>query len=242
MTSFRLESLIRRAANRFGLDIHRHHPWKTLGHLPAMLAYHRIDLVFDVGANTGQFATALRGAGYNGRIVSFEPLASAHSKLLTSSAQDPAWEIANRQAIGGIEGKAELHIAGNSVSSSMLVMLSSHSDAAPDSTYVGTEIVELTTLDRAAPLYTHGASRPFLKVDTQGTEDKVLDGAAQQLLRMQGVQLELSLLPLYEGQQLFDQLDARLYELGFRRWAIEPVFSDARTGRMLQVDGTYFRD
>jgi FkbM family methyltransferase len=207
-----------------------------------MLAYHRIDLVMDVGANTGQFAMALRGAGYRGRIVSFEPLASAHRELLVSSRHDPGWEIATRQAIGSEEGKVELHIAGNSVSSSMLSMLPSHSDAAPDSTYVGTEVVELTTLDRVAPLHIGTALRPFLKIDTQGTEDRVLDGAVQQLLRTQGVQLELSLLPLYEGQQLFDQLDARLQALGFRRWAIEPVFSDDHTGRMLQVDGTYFRD
>jgi FkbM family methyltransferase len=207
-----------------------------------MLLHHRIDLVFDVGANVGQFATALRGAGYRGRIVSFEPLASAHRDLLTSSRGDPDWEIAPRQAIGSDTGKVELHIAGNSVSSSMLGMLSSHSDAAPGSAYVGTEVVELTTLDQVAPLYIGTAARSFLKIDTQGTEDRVLDGAVKQLQRTHGVQLELSLLPLYEGQNLFDELDARLRALGFHRWAIEPVFSDGHTGRMLQVDGTYFRN
>lgn len=242
MTAPYLECLIRSAANRFGIDIKRYRPGQHLGQLPAMLAHHRIDLVFDIGANTGQFAQSLRSAGYGGRIVSFEPLAAAHRALIEASRHDPLWDIAERKAIGGREGTVELHIAGNSVSSSVLKMLPSHANAAPDSAYVGTEIVGLTTLDAIAARHVEASMRPFLKIDTQGTEDQVLDGATELLRRAKGLQLELSLVALYEGQQLFDSLDTRLRSLGFNLWAIEPVFSDPRTGRMLQVDATYFRD
>lgn len=206
-----------------------------------MLHHHNVDLIFDVGANVGQFAMALRGAGYRGRIVSFEPLASAYHELLVRSRRDVTWHIADRQAIGGTEGSVEIHVAGNSVSSSTLAMLPAHSAAALDSGYVGMETVALATLDQAALPYAVNESRLFLKIDTQGTEDQVLDGAPHVLQHSLGVQLELSLLPLYEGQQLFDQLDARLLALGFHRWAITPVFSDGQSGRMLQVDGIYFR-
>ena len=242
MTAPYLERLIRRAANGFGIDIKRHRPWQHLGQLPAMLTHHHIDLVFDIGANAGQFAKALRNAGYQGRIVSFEPLAAAHRELIHASRHDPSWDIAERKAIGDHEGTINLHIAGNSVSSSVLEMLSSHADAAPDSAYVGTEAVGLTTLDTIASRHIGTSMNTFLKIDTQGTEDQVLDGASQLLPRVKGLQLELSLVPLYEGQQLYGALDSRLRSMGFNAWAIEPVFSDPRTGRMLQVDATYFRD
>jgi hypothetical protein len=58
----------------------------------------KIDLVLDVGANMGQFASEIRHCGYAGRIVSFEPLSQAHGQLLQSSAGDSLWEAYPRCA------------------------------------------------------------------------------------------------------------------------------------------------
>ena len=80
-----LTGLIRRTANRIGIDMHRHRPQETeTGRLSAMLENHSVDLVLDVGANIGQFALALREAGYKGRLLSFEPLSAEHTQLLLS--------------------------------------------------------------------------------------------------------------------------------------------------------------
>lgn len=243
MSSKSLESLIRQTANRFGIDIHRHHPEASdMGRLALMLAYREIDLVLDVGANTGQFAKSLREAGYTRRLVSFEPLSSAYAQLLHASRNDAQWEIAPRTAIGDHEGGIVMHIAGNSVSSSILRMLDSHTSAAPDSAYTGTEHAPLSRLDTAAKNYIKSGMAPFLKIDTQGYEDRVLDGASELLNRARGLQLELSFVSLYEGQKLFDELVERLRKLGFTIWAIRPGISDPLTGRMLQVDVTFFRD
>jgi len=237
-----LEQVVGRSARRVGLQIKRAKPGEIpLGSLPAMLGSNGIELLLDVGANTGQFARTIRALGYRGRIVSFEPLLSAHELLSRSSAADPQWTVAPRCAVGDREGEIELHVAGNSVSSSVLGMLRSHADAAPESQYVGSERVRLATLDQLAASYMAPGTPTFLKIDTQGYEDKVLDGASAVLATARGLQLELSLLPLYEGQQLFDALLARLRSLGFELWAISPGFSDARSGRMLQVDATLFR-
>lgn len=237
------ESLIRRTANRLGIDIHRHRPEASEhGRLSAMLARHGINLVLDVGANTGQFAQSIREAGYRGRLVSFEPLTAAHVQLLRNSRGDSRWEIAPRVAIGDHEGEIEMHIAANSVSSSALAMLQSHVKAAPGSACVSTERVRLSRLDIMVCSYLQHGTVPFLKIDAQGYEDRVLDGATDLLETVSGLQLELSFVPLYEGQQLFDALVERLRALGFSIWAIWPGFHDPHNGRMLQVDATLFRD
>lgn len=237
------ESLIRQTANRLGIDIRRHRPETSdMGRLSLMLADQKIDLVFDVGANTGQFAKSLRKAGYTQQMVSFEPLSIAHVQLLNASRNDSKWDIAPRAAIGDRDGEIEIHIAGNSVSSSALQMLDSHTVAAPGSAYIGSESVPLSQLDTVACDYLKSGTRPFVKIDTQGYEDRVLDGATELLQKARGLQLELSFVPLYEGQKLFDDLVERLRTLGFSIWAIWPGFCDPHTGRMLQVDATFFRD
>lgn len=243
MNTRAFERLIRQTANRFGIDIQRLHPGRSdIERLSLMLSNQKIDLVLDVGANTGQFAKSLRKAGYVQRLVSFEPLSSAHGQLVQASTSDANWVIAPQAAVGDQDGEVEMHIAENSVSSSALDMLDSHVTAAPKSAYVGTERVRLIRLDSVAHDYLRPGSVPFLKIDTQGYEDRVLDGAGELLLKTKGVHLEVSFVPLYEGQKLFDELVARLQGLGFSIWAIWPGFCDPQSGRMLQVDATFFRD
>ena len=110
---------------------------KALMELVSSLRKFEIDLVLDVGANKGQFASEIRHCGYAGRIVSFEPLSQAHGELLQSSAGDPMWDTYPRCALGDHDGEAEINIAGNSHSSSIMPMLESHLNAAPESAYEG---------------------------------------------------------------------------------------------------------
>lgn len=242
MTSGGFEAAIRRAANRLGLDVHRHRPETTTSwQLARMLAAHRVDTVVDVGANVGQFALALRDAGFRGHIISFEPLPSAHDRLREASRHDPFWNVAPAMALGEQDGEVDLNVAGNSVSSSVLEMLDAHALAAPESRYASTVRVPLRRLDDAAGDYLRPDATIFLKVDTQGYEDQVLSGAPRLLGRAVGVQLELSLVPLYAGQRLYDEMLARMSERGLNLWSVASGFVDPRSGRMLQVDATFFR-
>lgn len=243
MSNESFEKFVRSSANKLGLDITRYRPATTdVGRLAAMLAHHDIDCVLDIGANTGQFASALRKAGYNRRIVSFEPLSSAHVELSEAARRDDLWTVAARVAVGDRAEEIEIHIARNSVSSSVLDMLDSHLSAAPASGYVGSERVEMNTLDALLLEYGQTAARAFMKIDTQGFEWQVLDGAAATLRKAIGVQLEVSLVPLYEQQDLFDVLAERMRSLGFTLWAIWPALFDPQSGRMIQADATFFRD
>jgi FkbM family methyltransferase len=238
-----LKSIVKRMIRQAGFDLKRFDPSRSEdATLMAVLGAHNVNLVFDVGASSGIFGRVLREAGYRGRIVSFEPLSSVREQLLENSRKDSLWEVAPRAAIGSEDGEIEIHIAGNSHSSSVLEMLESHSDAAPESAYVGSEKTPLRRLDSMAPDYLREDSRLFIKVDTQGYEDQVLKGAEHLLPKAVGLQLELSLVPLYKGQCLFAEMVARCKALGFNLWTMSPVFSDSRTGRLLQVDAIFFRD
>ena len=235
-------SVVKSTAERLGFVMRRVSAQTSPGaRLQAILRHLEVDLVFDVGANTGQFATMLRKFGYSGPIVSFEPLARAHAELLAGKSKDGSWFVHDRCALGNSNGSTTIHVAANSASSSLLPMMDLHVAAAPNTGYVGQETVPITTLDTVYPRYRSLGRRPFLKIDTQGFERQVLEGAEAVLRDLVGLELELSLAPLYEGQELWGYFLRYLDERGFRVWALDPGFVDLRTGQTLQMDATFVR-
>lgn len=111
-----------------------------------------------------------------------------------------------------------------------------HVSAAPQSRYVGTEKVPLTRLDQIAHPFIEQSNKLLLKIDTQGYEMPVLEGAQNLLPRVHAIQLELSLVPLYEGQTLYKEMIDWLAGKGFDLWNVIPGFVDQISGRMLQRD------
>jgi FkbM family methyltransferase len=239
--------MIKKTAKKFvrslGWDIHRFSPSANHGaQLLAALNYVGANLVFDIGANVGQFAQDLRSAGFAGNIVSFEPLSIAHEKLTKAARRDISWHVHPRAALGNVDSQTMINIAGNSVSSSVLPMLDSHSSAATESAYIAAEATPLLRLDSVSPQYLNNKTRSFIKIDTQGFEWQVLDGAVDTLSNAQGIMLEASLVPLYEGQRLWRDLIHRMETEGFTLWAIHNGFVDHCTGRSLQVDVIFIRN
>lgn len=240
MRDFKL--FVKAALRKTGFELRRYTIQTSAdAQLMRTLSHFDVDLVLDIGANAGQYGSALREHGYRNRIVSFEPSSTAHAELVRHASGDPNWTVAPRMALGASSGTAVLNLAGNSVSNSLRGMLPSHEAAAPDSAYFGTEEVAIQTLDSLVPEYLKGARRILLKIDTQGFEDAVLAGAEACLHLTLAVQIELSMIPLYKDQMLFDETRARLDALGFELYALYPVYSDERTGRTLQMDGLFVR-
>lgn len=205
-----------------------------------LLNHFNIKTILDVGANTGQFAYYTRKFGYRNTIISFEPLSSAFAILKQFSENDSKWEVVN-SAIGDIDGEIEINISENSQSSSILDMMPGHVKSAPDSAYTGKEKVKIQKIDTVISNYSDNLEDTFLKIDTQGFEKKVLDGAEKSLKKLKGLQLELSMVELYKGETLITEMLNLIEEKGFIIYSLEPGFYDKKSGQLLQVDGIFFR-
>ena len=234
---------LRRAIQGAGLDVTRFPIGEPVHYLVKQLHSHQVTCVLDVGANAGHYAGELRRFGYRGRIVSFEPLAEAFRRAEQASRHDPHWRVLP-YALGPETGLRMMNVAGNSGhSSSFLAMLDAHRKVAPEAAYVASEQVAERTLDAVWDDVATAEDVVFLKLDVQGYERYVLDGARMALERegITGIQLELSLVPLYEGAWLYDDAIAWAHGEGFRLFGVYPGFTDRNGGQMLQADALFFR-
>ena len=231
---------IRRMAAKLGIDVERlsnsnsHH-----GQALRLYDCSRSTRIFDVGANCGQYAAELLSIRPNLSVVSFEPLKDAHRALSTSARRN--WRVAERMALGARSEEMDINVAGNSVSSSLLVMGEKHVLASPTSQNVGIERVKVHRLDEIIDSYADANDAIYLKVDTQGYEAQVLDGAKGCLGRIVALQLEMSLRPLYDGQILLTGLMERAADAGFVPFGFCNGFRDPASGELLQVDGYFMR-
>lgn len=225
---------------KVGYDISKFRPTShPIAMRRQIISSYKIDTIIDIGANTGQFARRMRSdINFSGRILSFEPLSSAFHTLQENAKNDPDWEVFNF-AIGDTEEKQEINIAGNSYSSSLLNMLPSHLKSAPESKYIGKETICIKTLDSIFGNLCTTSKNIYLKIDTQGFENKVLKGAENSLKHIDTVQMEMSLVPLYDGEMLLNEMCGIMSKKGYALISIEPAFSDPASGQLLQVDGIF---
>lgn len=229
------EGMLKRA----GLSISRYRD-STEARRKILLNRHAIDLVLDVGANKGQYAKKILDVGYRGDVISFEPLPSAFAELEIAAERNPQWTCVNL-AVGETNAEVFLNESANSQSSSILSMLPSHVAAAPESRYVAGQLVRMTRLDSYLRDRVHESSRVWLKLDVQGYERRVLEGATDTIPLVQVIETELSLIPLYASQQLMCDDIGYLADLGFRLVWIQRGYRDVRSGDVLQVNGIFVR-
>jgi FkbM family methyltransferase len=232
----------RKLARSMGFDIARfpgaaaHWP-----RLAEMLGRHRVTVVFDIGANIGQYASSLRNNGYRGRIVSFEPLSAAHAELSANADLDPGWQVAPRSAVGAAVGKATLNISPESDMSSLLPLTDDAAEKFASVRPTASETAPLTTLAAELPRYAAADDVIFVKSDTQGYEMEVLDGLADTADRIVGLQLELSLVPIYQGQPDYLTVLERVRELDFTPHLVVPGYFSRHHGQMIEFDVVCFR-
>jgi FkbM family methyltransferase len=223
---------LRSALHKRNLDLVRH-PYPV--RVATAMSWLGIGTLFDIGANIGQYGAAVRSSGFEGRIISCEPLPDAYPHLARRAAGDPNW-TALQTAVGDHVGTIEINVSANSFSSSVLPMTDAHLESAPGSHRIAVEKVPLTTVEELLSAYEVDPAHTMLKIDTQGYESFVLDGAGPVLTDFAAVQLEMSFVALYAGQALYDSLMTRLTGQGFEIYGMDAGFADPKTGRMMQCD------
>ena len=231
-----------KVAHGCGVDYYRY----TAANVPGLRRARIIDAlgittVLDVGAHDGGYGCELRGYGYRGRILSFEPLREPFHKLCRRARVDPWNWTAQQIGLGDRHETMTIHVSGHPSSSSLLNMTSVHINACPKSAYIDEEQIRVQRLD--ATVSTTEIKGPiFLKIDVQGYEDAVLRGAGQVLKQVDFLEIEVSYRPLYSGQVLFDGIHQLLAQAGFRFAGNLDSMLSPLDGSILQSDALFIRN
>ena len=165
-------------------------------------------LGFDVGANEGQTASELRLLFPEAKIYCFEPYETAFGALQKKLSADPKFSL-QRIALGDRKGEATLYQNAQSVTNSLLPNAPEAHTSQPASyaTPTGQSTVTVTTLDdfcRERTIF----HLDFLKIDSQGYDLRILQGATNQLAehRIAFIVVEMLFVPLYRGQGYFHEI------------------------------------
>lgn len=205
-------------------------------HIQALIKHHDINLVLDVGANMGQFATDLRKFGYDGKIISFEPIKECYEHLISIADND--WLIQN-YALGDIESTQIINISKKSVFSSLLK--TNDFGKVKFSGSIGTvdkQEISIKKLEEILPEIVRNIEnkRIFLKLDTQGYDTKVIDGSTNILNIIYALQTEISCKAIYEDTPAHHEVLKKLSEKGFNITGIFPLSHDDATMELLEFD------
>jgi FkbM family methyltransferase len=222
------------ALRRFGYDIVQSEP-----RLIDFLRSRNVDLMLDVGANTGQFGLSLRAAGFQGEILSFEPVNSVFSRLENTAHGDERWRV-HKLALGAASGRATINVSENTVFSSILPQTAAAQEHHSAAMVQRREEIDVATLDEIFEPFRH--RRAFLKIDTQGFERHVLDGGTESLRLIQGVQLELPIVHLYESTWSLAEAVEYMRERNFVVSQIRPTgFPTVDPVSLVEVDCVFRR-
>lgn len=198
--------------------------WEA-SHLERLLPALGVDCVFDVGANDGQYARMLRRqAGYRGLIVSFEPIPEAAERVRRLARAALPWQV-EELALSAVDGQAELNVMASPQFSSLSQPRHDDTDL-----FVNMNALARTVSVRTETLATayrrlharHGFRSPFLKLDTQGFDVKIVNGGAEVIQHFVGLQSELAIRLLYADSVDFRQALSIYEGHGFRLSAIVP--------------------
>lgn len=207
------------------MDTTQLYRYPEINHLRRFFASYKVDCVFDVGANRGQYATMLRRqVGYRGRIISFEPDPTTSGILREKARGDAGWEV-REVALADREGVQQFHIMRDSQFNSLSSPRHDETQMFAESNFV-VATVDVPTETLATALHKATAKGPFanpyLKMDTQGYDLAIVAHCPEVLRNFVGIQTEMAIKKLYRDSAEFTELMEWYLAHGFDVSAIVP--------------------
>lgn len=237
----RLRGLLKNGMRSWGYDIVRFHPQRPPPMLgdPLRRAWaerlggaHTVRTVFDVGANRGQSIPWMRRVFPQALIHSFEPCATPFQVLAERWRHD-ANVCPVQLALAERAGEAELFENSDDTCNSLLPnspLIETHAPMHMVQAR-GSTRVRLERLDAYCQQAGIGCV-DVLKIDAQGYERHILNGAGEMLRpeRIRSLVLELLFVEYYRGQVWGDELLSLLRQRGYRLFGASLVDFDAQRG------------
>lgn len=177
----------------------------------------RIAVVYDVGAFIGTWSLLARARLPRAEIHAFEPLPEHGRRFRQLTAHCPGVTL-HEVAMGAHPGRADMHVAERSDSSSLLPLTSLMLQEF-DIREREERSVSVVRLDDY--ISSEGLPAPdLIKLDVQGGELDVLRGGVQCLSRARWILSEVSFKRFYAGQPLFGDVVGFLLDYGFEVCAL----------------------
>lgn len=192
--------------------------------------------VFDVGASRGQFALFALHRFPSAHVTCFEPLPDATQVLERVLPQERV--SIHPVALGAERSERDLHVSALDDSSSLLPIGSRQLLAFPGTEETRTQRVAVGLLRDYLNPEMSGST--LIKIDVQGFELAVLEGAGDALAQVDEIYVECSFVELYTGQPLIGEVVSRLREAAFELAGVYGVVR-ARNGTCLQADCLFRR-
>ncbi|ACA99141.1 MULTISPECIES: FkbM family methyltransferase [Cyanophyceae] len=206
--------------------------------LRTILKEYEVNLILDVGANEGQFASVLRDIGYVGTIISFEPLSKEYRLLSQAASKDSNWYTYNL-ALGKQNKEQILHVSDKSTFSSFLLSNSlCEQRFGKESIGDKNEVVSVRRLDNflVEVVKNIDKMRIYLKMDTQGYDLEVFSGAGTLLKNIVALQSEVSVVPIYHSMPDMLYSISLFQEAGFSLSGMYPVTYVKPTLQVIEFD------
>jgi len=218
----------------------RHNPFliqkKLLGHL------NQPPVIFDIGAFTGQVTKEYLHIFPDAQLYCFEPYPFSFLQLKKNTLNKPNIQIFNK-AVGAIEGRTKFHDNQFSQTNSVLPSLQASDEIWGKGLQTTRNIlkIEMVTLDHFMEMQ-QLSKIDILKLDVQGAEYNVLEGAANALKngKITLIYLEIMTIACYEGQKRLDEIFALLHSFGYELFDFYN-YSYTKEGRLRCVDAIFTR-
>jgi len=238
----KIKSLVKKAFNRFGYEIKKIDKSAATGFdfWVWLKKTQNIRTVIDIGANDGAFGQFIARYFNATSVYAFEPLPSCIPEIEKRFSNISNLKIFN-VALSNYTGSETLYLNSYAPASSLLRVSDISKKEFPQTVGERPITVKVAQVDDIIDANSL-IKNIFIKIDIQGMEDRVINGGKNVFSAAKCILVEMSFVPMYEGQPLFEEVHTLLVDLGYRFAGIKNQINSEKTGRPLFCHYLYLKN